>query len=112
MTAADTIARLDAALARSGATVKVFRGAAFVECRAKIKALTAEDLRAGSLSAQGNYRAILSPTAFTAAGAAVALPLKVTDKVLFNGAQRTITAPPLPIIHGSDVVRIEIDFMG
>ena len=111
MSAADSIARLDAALERSGADVRIYRGAAYVDCKAKVHSLSATELRTGSLSSQGQYRAILSPAKFVEQGAAVTLPLKTTDKILWNGAQRTITfAPPQTI--GSEVVRIEIDFMG
>lgn len=111
MTAAATIARLDASLARSGSPIRVFRGASYVECAAKVKGLSAQELRPGSTSGQGTFRAILSPTAFTAAGAAVTLPLKVGDKVLFNAAQRTITYV-WPVYINGQVVRIEADFMG
>ncbi len=111
MTAAATIARLDASLARSASPIKVFRGSSYVECAARVKGLSAQELRPGSTSGQGTFRAILSPTAFTAAGAAVTLPMKVTDKVLWNGAQRTITFV-WPVFIDGQVVRIEADFMG
>ncbi|MFC5353554.1 hypothetical protein [Azospirillum himalayense] len=111
MTPASTIARLDASLARSGSPVSVYRGAAYVECQAKVKGLSAQELRPGSTSGQGTFRAILSPTAFTADGAAVTLPLKINDAVLFNGMQRKITYV-WPVMMGGQVVRIEADFMG
>ncbi len=92
--------------------MRVYRGGAYVACKAKVTALTAEQIRSGSISTQGRFRAILSPTPFTAAGAAVTLPLLVTDKILFNGVQRTITSPPLPFPMGATVVRIEAEFQG
>lgn len=111
MSAADTIARLDSALSRSGSPVRVYRGMAYVECQAKVKGLSAQELRPGSSSGQGTFRAILSPTAFTAGGAAVSLPLKINDAVLFNGVQCKITYV-WPVMMGDQVVRIEADFMG
>lgn len=111
MAAQDTIARLDASLERAGTDIKIFRAASFVECRARVRGLSAQELRPGSTSGQGTFRAILSPTAFTASGAAVTLPLKVTDKVLWNGSQRTVTFV-WPVYINGQVVRIEADFMG
>ncbi|PWC96964.1 hypothetical protein [Azospirillum sp. TSO5] len=109
MAAQDTIARLDASLERAGTDIKIFRAASFVECRARVRGLSAQELRPGSTSGQGAFRAILSPTDF--AGGAVPLPLKVTDKVLWNGSQRSITYV-WPVIMDGQVVRIEADFMG
>ncbi|WP_431861379.1 hypothetical protein [Azospirillum sp.] len=98
-------------LSRRGADVAVFRSTSRVDCKAKVRGLSANEIRSGSISTQGQYRAILSPTAFTASGAAVTLPLRTTDKILFNGAQRTITFA-WPVLMGGTVVRIEVDFQG
>ena len=111
MAAQDTIARLDASLERAGTGIKVFRAAAFVECRARIRGLSAQEMRPGGVNGQGTFRAIMSPTAFTASGAAVSLPLKITDAILFNGSQRKITYV-WPVIMDGQVVRIEADFVG
>ncbi|QCG93959.1 hypothetical protein E6C67_08400 [Azospirillum sp. TSA2s] len=111
MAAQDTIARLDASLERAGTDIKIFRAASFVECRARVRGLSAQELRPGSTGGQGTFRAILSPTKFTVAGAAVSLPIKITDKVLWNGSQRSITYV-WPVIMDGQVVRIEADFMG
>lgn len=98
---------LDRALAVAGADVTIYRGATAVLCKAKVEGLTAQTIRAGSTSSQGNYRAILSPTPFPAGF----LPLRTTDKILWNGVQRVITfAMPIPI--GTTSVRVEIDFTG
>lgn len=98
---------LDRSLARSGADVTIYRGTTAVLCKAKVRGLTAQEVRPGSSTSQGNYRAILSPTPFPAGF----LPLRTTDKILWNGSQRTITfAWPVPI--GASPVRLEIDFTG
>ncbi|MCW2246208.1 hypothetical protein M2352_001799 [Azospirillum fermentarium] len=103
---------LDRALAQSGADVTVVRPGTptiSVSCKAKVFGLTAQTIRAGSSSSQGNYRAILSPTPFLTAG--FPLPIRTTDKINWNGSQRTITfAWPIPI--GTTAVRLEIDFTG
>lgn len=108
MSVSAEIAALDRALARAGADVTIIRtGSSSVPCRARVNGLTAESIRPGSSSSQGNYRAIMSPTPFPAGF----LPLRTTDKILWNGQQRVITfAWPLPI--GTAPVRIEVDFTG
>ncbi|AWK85032.1 hypothetical protein [Azospirillum thermophilum] len=107
MTPAEAIAALDRALAGAGADVKVFRDGAAVQAKARVRGLRVEELRAGSSSAQAVSRAILSPSPFPAGF----LPLRTTDKVLWNGAQRTILSAT-PVLMGGTPVRIEIDFQG
>lgn len=107
MTPADAIAALDRQLAAHGADVAVFRSATRVDCKAMVKGIRAEQMRAGTTSTQAVSRAILSPTAFPAGF----LPLRTTDKVLWNGAQRTVLVAT-PILMGATPVRIEVDFQG
>lgn len=107
MKAADAIAMLDRQLAAHGAAVTVFRGATSVPTKAMVRGLRAEELRSGSSSAQAVSRAIFSPTDFPNGF----LPIRKTDKALWNGVQRDILAAT-PILFGADVVRIEVDFQG
>jgi len=78
MTAADTIARLDAALLREGETVTITRGATSVTTRASVRGVKAEDLIGSATTSE--YMVVVSPTGLSSLG----LPRK-TDKVVAQG---------------------------
>lgn len=105
---ANAIADLDTALLDRGADVVVYRGTTVIAtAKAFVRGIRAEEMRAGSSSSQIVSRIVMSPTAF----AAGALPLKTTDKILWNGAQRVVLSS-MPIVYGGTTIRIEADIAG
>ena len=104
---------IDAALSRAGESVVIRRyvntGIIECTCLAKIEGVSAHLLRTGMSSMQGNSRAILSPTPFLSSS--FPLPLKATDKLVRGGQERQITFIN-PISYGTNLVRIELDFLG
>lgn len=110
MTPAQAIAALNRSLERGGATVALSRQqptASVTGVRAKVRGLGAQELRPGTATGQGNFRAILTPADL----GVFPLPVRTTDKILYNGQQRTITYVA-PIQMGGVLVRLEIDFIG
>ena len=108
------VAALDRALARCGEAVIVRRPGTpnkDVPCLAKVEGVNASTVRPGSSTSQGNYRAILSPTAILASSSGFTLPVRTNDKIVVRGQERVITFANNVQI-GSAVVRIEIDFVG
>lgn len=103
---------LDAALKRMGEVVTIRRpGSAPIDVQtlARVEGVSAQFLRTGSSSQQGNFRAIFSPTDLIAAG--FPMPLRATDKIVRGGVERQITFVHA-IPYGTSIVRVEIDFIG
>ena len=103
---------LDSALVRVGESVTIRRPGASntdVVCLAKVDGVNETQLRKGSSSVQGNFRAILSPTPLSDAN--FPFPLRATDKIVRGGIERQITFVNAKAI-GTDLIRIEIDFVG
>jgi hypothetical protein len=124
--ATDSVARLDAALARKGQDVIIRRptnGAAAVvnvTCRAFVRGVSAEDLIAGIK--QDNSTVIISPTQLIAAGFPGTnfgnvpdtqdrtVPT-TNDKCIINGKVRSIDAV-MPIYIDGTLVRIDMRVLG
>lgn len=110
MTPQAVIASLDAQLREKGEDIILVRsGSPGVTVRAKVRALGSDRLRPGANGAQGNFRAILSPT--SVAGSMFEAQIRTGDKLTRVGQQRAITYVS-PVQMGGVVVRIEIDFVG
>lgn len=108
MSAADSIARLDASLERSGESVTIRRaGKPDVPALAAVRALSGQEIRTGSSGSQLTGRAILSPTPFPPGF----LPLRTTDKIVRGGQERAIGWADNKQM-GTDFVRITVDFSG
>lgn len=108
MSAADSVARLDASLERSGEAVIIRRaGKADVPCNAKVLSLIGQEIRTGSSGSQLTGRAILSPSPFPAGF----LPLRTTDKIVRGGQERAIGWADNKLMV-AEYVRIVVDFAG
>lgn len=114
MTPQDIIAELDAALAEVGQDVVLRRylgpgvtNPVDVTCRARITDYTTQTL-AGNI-AQGDRRAIISPTEATAAS--WPLPVRVGDKLVINGREFNIEGRN-SFAPQNVVVRIELQVRG
>lgn len=83
MSAAETIARLDEALARVGESVTLKRGATTVTVRAVVRGQTAEELIGTAKTT--DLTVVVSPTGLTSYG----LP-KANDKVVVKGIERQV----------------------
>ena len=107
-TPAAEIAKLERMLAGRGADVTITRANVTpFSVKAKVEGVRVEQMRAGSSSSQAVSRAIVSPTGFPSGF----LPVRATDKLTWNGSQRTILIAT-PIIVGATTIRIEVDFQG
>jgi hypothetical protein len=83
MSAAETIARLDAALARTGEDIVVKRGASTVACRASVRGLRPEEVVGTATLA--DLSVVISPTGFGSYG----LP-RVNDKCVVKSKERQV----------------------
>ncbi|PWC53272.1 hypothetical protein TSO221_11390 [Azospirillum sp. TSO22-1] len=81
-------------------------GSPDVTCKAMVRALSGQEIRAGSSSTQLTGRAILSPT-----GLASLLPLRSGDKLVRGGQERVIGWVDNKML-GAAYVRITVDFQG
>lgn len=106
-TAADSLKRLDNSLAQHGTgSIKISRGAVSVTVPARCCAAKSDEIVVGGSSGQIVYKAIISGTGLETFGAP-----KKNDKVLYNGAERTVLWAD-PQSYNGTLVRVNFQFAG
>jgi len=104
MTAAQTIARLDAALAREGEPVTLKRGATSVTVTGLVRGVKPTEI-VGTVAVT-HWSVVISPTALGALG----IP-KITDKATIKGKERQVLMAD-PIHIGATLVRVNLVVAG
>lgn len=110
MSPVGTIARLDAAIARRGVTVRLARvgaGAAEADCRAFVRRYEPSEL-IGSIQ-QGDREVVLSPTALALIAWTIPAP---GDRIRVDGRWHRIMAEPEQFVMDDVLVRLLLHIRG
>ena len=104
MTPAESIAHLDAAIARRGETVTLKRGATSVTVKAMVRGKSASEL--GGTTGQMKWSIVVSPTTLGALG----VP-RLDDDVVIKGKDCEVSLAE-PVHMGGTLVRVNLEAAG